>query len=175
MTSDEESGNESQDKGEEIPILENEVLMVEPPQPVLTIPLPQIVNTDESRAQSPVTAPCNHLISALQYLYGASIRMTVTRQLPFLCRNLRRGFHSQCSTLGIDTAESEKMTVLVRYECPHLVYEVCITRWHCPVCTLHGGFPNKVILRQHILWDHPEIVLVRWEARSNDQVGNCPL
>src|ERR1700683_3453206 len=60
----------------------------------------------ESEAVDRPTSPSNDLIAALEVLTLPSLRMQKTGQLPFLLRNLRRGFAGRCHQLGIPTKPS---------------------------------------------------------------------
>ena len=150
-------------------ILDNEVIIIEPPQPRITIPLPQIVPV---ASQMPAPhGPPDILVATLDELCGAPIRMQATKELPFLLRNLRRGFRLRCVAIGIKTTRMKpRMPVIVRYECTEKIYETSMSKWFCPLCELHGAFPNKDMLRCHLQWDHASVILERWEQRANNQV-----
>lgn len=62
------------------------------------------------------------------------------------------------------------MPVVVRYEYSESIFVVQMEKWLCPICELHGTFPNKEMLRCHLQWDHLEIILERWEQRTNNLV-----
>lgn len=154
----------------ERPTPEDEVVIIEPPQPIITIPLPQITPVIP---QPPVVRePPETLVTALEEFSLPAIRMQKTKQLPFLLRNLRRGFRLRCNSINIKTGISRpKMPIVVRYEYADSVFEVQMENWLCPFCELHGTFPNKEMLRCHFQWDHPEVILERWEQRTNNLVS----
>ena len=148
---------------------DDEVIIIEPPQPRITIPLPQITPV-ASHMPAP-HGPPDVLVTALDELCGATIRMQATKQLPFLLRNLRRGFRLRCIDIGIKTTKAKpRMPVVVRYECTGIIYETSVPKWFCPLCELHGDLPNKDMLRCHLQWDHASVILERWEQRANNQV-----
>lgn len=148
--------------------LDSEITIIEPPQPRITIPLPQIAPApDQISAPS---GPPEELVATLDEICGGSIRMQATKQLPFLLRNLRRGFRLRCNAIGIKTTRAKPRTpTLVRFEYTQKIYESRMSRWLCPLCELHGAFPNKDMLRCHLQWDHAEVILERWEQRANNQ------
>ncbi|KAF9450213.1 hypothetical protein P691DRAFT_493426 [Macrolepiota fuliginosa MF-IS2] len=161
--------NNEPTQAERDPLSENEIIIIEPPQPLITISLPQIAPVIP-RPLSPPTGPPDQLVRVLEEICVAPLRMQKTKQLPFLRKNLRRGFRIRCNAIGVKTTRSKpKLPVLVRYEYMDTIYDTHISRWFCPLCELHGAFPNKEMLRYHMHWDHPEVILERWEQRTNNQ------
>lgn len=167
--SEKEPANE-EERTNKSPLPEDVVVITEPPQPVITIPLPQIAPV--VLQPLPTTGePPAALVAALEEFCLPSTQMQKTKQLPFLLRNLRRGFRLRCSSINIKTGRARpKMPVVVRYEYGESIFEVPMEKWLCPICELHGTFPNKEMLRSHFQWDHPEIILERWEQRTNNLV-----
>lgn len=166
---DSESQKKEATKTDQESILDDEVIIIEPPQPRITIPLPQIVPI-ASQIPTPHEPP-DILVATLDELCGTPIRMQATKQLPFLLRNLRRGFRLRCVAIGIKTTRIKpRMPVVIRYECTEKIYETSMSKWFCPLCELHNAFPNKDVLRCHLQWDHASVILERWEQRANNQV-----
>ena len=159
LLTDSEDEKKEATKTDQESILDNEVIIIEPPQPRITIPLPQIVPV---ASQIPVPhEPPEILVATLDELCGAPVRMQATKQLPFLLR---------CVAIGIKTTRVKpRLPVVVRYECTEKIYETSMSKWFCPLCELHGTFPNKDMLRCHLQWDHTSVILERWEQRANNQ------
>jgi hypothetical protein len=119
-------------------------------------------------------------MDALQRLSLSTLRMQHSRPrtLPFLLRNLRRGFKKVCNRLGIPTTSTvpfppNGVKVLLGYSKEERIFTVMMTRsWLCPLCELHGIFETPDMLKKHLQWDHSS-VRVRWEG---DQVSKyrCP-
>jgi hypothetical protein len=136
---------------------------------------PDIASEGEAVERS--ASPSNGLIAALEVLTLSSLRMQQTHQLPFLVRNLRRGFMDRCLLLGIPTkpvvhsAKILDIQLIFRLQSSGAVvgdaeaysdeYKTRMTSWHCPLCDLHGRFTTPVMLQKHVEWDHSEIK-TRW-------------
>lgn len=119
--------------------------------------------------------PSDELISAVENLVLSSIRMQETNQLPFLLRNLRRGFRARCSALGIATRRVPgDISLLVKYKSlstgATAAYETEINDWLCPLCELHGRFDAKEMLASHLLWDHSEVTC-QWAVVNSTVYG----
>ncbi|KXN91808.1 hypothetical protein AN958_11958 [Leucoagaricus sp. SymC.cos] len=148
---------------------DSEIVIIEPPPPRITIPLLQIAPVAPHVPTTP-PRPSEELVKALDETCGGLIRMQATKQLPFLLRNLRRGFHLRCNSIGVKTSRSKpRMPIVTRYEYTEKIFETKMSKWFCPLCELHGAFPNREMLRCHLHWDHPEVILERWERRMNNQ------
>jgi hypothetical protein len=118
-------------------------------------------------------SPSNKLVAALEVLTLPSLRMQKTGQLPFLLRNLRRGFADRCLLLGMPTKASVhsdkplEVHLVFRLQTSGVVvddaggysdeYKTRMTSWNCPLCDLHGAFGTQAMLQRHIEWDHFEI------------------
>lgn len=94
------------------------------------------------------------------------------RQLPFLLRNLRKGFRTLCQTAGVSTKHSfPQGGVNIWYSVGanggHRYKSAMKVGWVCPLCEFHGVFENKYMLGKHLEWDHREVT-VSWQ---NDEVG----
>lgn len=101
-----------------------------------------------------------------------------TPRLPFLLRNLRAGFKSRCTLVGIDPHKKQLPLRPISMSYPHhlgsieeqqktrnSVIEKQVNTWICPLCELHGEFNNRAILDMHLRWDHLE-VKATWDAVS---------
>jgi hypothetical protein len=135
----------------------------------------------EDEAVERPASPSNNLIAALEVLTLTSLRMQKTVQLPFLLRNLRRGFADRCHRLGVRTKpsihlnEPLKVELIFRLQTGEMVfidaedyldeYRTHMNSWNCPLCDLHGAFGTQAMLQKHIEWDHSEIK-TRWTHDS---------
>ncbi|CAA7270267.1 unnamed protein product [Cyclocybe aegerita] len=146
------------------------ILLLDTP-PKITIPLPQIdpapvIVVDEITQPDPP----DQLVAALEMLSLPSIRMQSTRQLPFIRRNLRRGFSKLCRGLEIDVYSNDKevsLTVLYEYA-GGISHEAEVSDWLCPLCELFGSFETKEMLGCHLSWDHAE-VFHEWHKIDEDE------
>jgi hypothetical protein len=141
----------------------------------------------EGEAIERPTSPSNNLIAALEVFVLPSLRMQKTGQLPFLLRNLRRGFADRCLLLGLSTKPTVssdgllEVHLIFRLQTNSLVsedaesfsdeYKTRMTSWNCPLCDLHSGFGTQAMLQKHIEWDHSEIG-TRW---MHDDEVSTPL
>ena len=134
-----------------------------PPSPVLAeLPLPPNLTFDTQKPslQAP-SVPSDELINAVEPLTLSSVRMQKLKLLPFLLRNLRKGFRHRCRVRGIPTEpRAGNIAVAVRYEhtsdSGEHVFETKMEKWLCPLCELHGTFGTKEMLASHLGWDHAE-------------------
>jgi hypothetical protein len=127
----------------------------------------------EDKAVERPASPSSDMVAALGQLMLPSLRMQQTGQLPFLQRNLRRGFANRCFMLGVCTQLAKKdgkpLRILLTFrlqtsgddEAYRDEYQTRMTSWRCPLCDLHGGFAIQGMLLKHIEWDHSE-VKTRW-------------
>lgn len=137
--------------------------------PEITIDLPQLAPEPEPGCPAP-------LVAALAQIALPSIRQHETRCLPFLLRNLRRGFVARCEDLNLDTRAREEKDLRIQVKFQHtnnMQYEVTLRDWGCPVCTLMGKLPNQLLLSKHLTWDHPELY-VEWKQWSDHTVRAKP-
>jgi hypothetical protein len=149
---------------------------------------PESSDNDESSSESdvaekgdaPTEMPSDTLIEALENISLTTIRLAKFHRLPFMLRNLRKGFLSRCKSLGIDPSHrippSKPITVI--YTCvaqtagdrypEQQETRTTMTDWRCPLCELHGVFPAQQILQAHLQRDHPGVGF-RWDMVSNMQ------
>ncbi|KAG1779412.1 hypothetical protein EV702DRAFT_1087975 [Suillus placidus] len=110
------------------------------------------------RDEAPAEIPSDTLIEALENISLTTIRLAKLHRLPFMLRNLRKGFLSRCKSLGLDPSRSipPSKPVTVIYNCVSEQQETQtrMTDWRCPLCDLHGIFPAQQILDAHLQWDH---------------------
>ncbi len=133
------------------------------PAPRITIPLPQV----KAEPEEPIVGefgPSDLLLNAVEAFALSPIRMQATGQLPFLRRNLRRGFLRRCMDLLVPIYRDDKeVTLLVKYDyIDGIVFQTEVHDWICPFCNLLGSFPTREMLNCHLEWDHRE-VFSEWE------------
>lgn len=115
-------------------------------------------------------------ISNVLHAFAAvSISATLKKhkRLPFLCRNVRRGFLYTCRSARIPThPKTRPVTPMdVAYQYPTrqnaIVFQDLPTKWEetlaktedwkCPLCDIHGVFGTVRMLQFHVQSDHPEV------------------
>ncbi|KIK41670.1 hypothetical protein CY34DRAFT_193961 [Suillus luteus UH-Slu-Lm8-n1] len=135
---------------------------------------------------APTEMPSDTLIEALEHISLTTIRLAKFHRLPFMLRNLRKGFLSRCKSLGIDPSRrippSKPITVI--YTCVAQIAEdryseqqetrTTMTDWRCPLCELHGIFPAQQILQVHLQRDHPGVGF-RWDMDNYTLCVQLPL
>jgi hypothetical protein len=136
--------------------------------PVIEIP-------DDSPPASPVltptaAVPLQELTNAIEGLTLSVTCMQELHRLPFLRRNLRRGFLNYCRARGLRTElDCEVPSVAVVFKLadselpPH---EASVTSYECPLCQLHFPFQTKQMLETHLDRDHVE-VRTSWQEIRN--------
>ena len=152
-----------------------------PSPPRVASPPARVPFTGTTAASQPehTSAPSEELMLALEKLTLSSLRMQKTGQLPFLLRNLRRGFQNRCRLLGVPTGKISEEVVsvsvlykyVVRSTRQEHVYTARMTAWLCPLCELHGQFETKRMLEKHLDWDHHQVA-VTWR-RDTSEVSPC--
>jgi len=133
------------------------------------------------------------LMVALDALSLSTARLKEYKKLPFLMRNLRKGFLHRCQLVDIPTAPrappKAPVSVLYRYDASndsrsigfedeeiqnepdYEEREGRMLEWDCPLCQLHGHFDTREMLEFHLKRDHREVE-VNWtgvEGRNGDQ------
>ncbi|KDR68380.1 hypothetical protein GALMADRAFT_161032 [Galerina marginata CBS 339.88] len=148
-----------------------EIVLLDSP-PRITAPLPNIRPAVE---EPPVdrTEPSDELIAAVEALTLSAIRMQKTSCLPFLLRNLRKGFLKRCSRLLVPIYPiDQEIELHVHYESAGgAVYQTEVSDWQCPLCDLLGILPTREMLDCHLRWDHPE-VYCEWHE-MDDHESDC--
>lgn len=124
------------------------------------------------------------LAQALDALTLAPSRLQQFKRLPFLLRNVRRGFGRRCKRAGIATQPKDTpaapVGVVYRYdwdaaggadgefdtESEHTFEEWKggMAEWTCPLCQLHGHFATREMLEFHLRRDHSE-TRPKWTKR----------
>ncbi|KAG6379735.1 hypothetical protein JVT61DRAFT_10269 [Boletus reticuloceps] len=123
------------------------------------------------------TEPSQTLLDRLERLSLGPARLYRMRRLPFLRRNLQKGFQLRCRMVGVDTKPHllPRTSVSVIYNClleddapSHsrgsrtTTAKSSMKDWLCPLCDLHKKFDNPGMLDKHLAWDHSS-VKVLWD------------
>lgn len=131
----------------------------------------------------------SELKAALKALTLSGIRLKEYKRLPFLCRNVRRGFKIRCRKASVRTQPKEeppaRVKVLYRYSFDGEngsdasssssdleMYEDKMggmSRWLCPLCQVYGVFDTREMLDFHLSRDH-DTVKVSWTQPIVDDV-----
>ncbi|RDX54799.1 hypothetical protein OH76DRAFT_999861 [Lentinus brumalis] len=121
------------------------------------------------------------LYRALDALTLSEARMQKRKRLPFLLKNLWKGFTYQCQRHGVRTsppnAPRGAVKVVFKYYLEandsgassdsssdareYQTYVGSMADWRCPMCELHKPFPTREMLIFHLSRDHSE-VKVSW-------------
>ncbi|PCH44737.1 hypothetical protein WOLCODRAFT_165362 [Wolfiporia cocos MD-104 SS10] len=132
------------------------------------------------------------LMNALERLTLPTERMREYGRLPFLPRNVRRGFLRRCRQYGIETAPSAPpaapVHVLYRYDVDARDNDTVTSgdavsddehsyeeregynetlEWTCPLCRLHKTFDTREMLAFHLSRSHDEFKVI-WEPIEVD-------
>ncbi|KAF9486280.1 hypothetical protein BDN70DRAFT_870376 [Pholiota conissans] len=116
------------------------------------------------------TEPPSDLIAAVEALTLSATRMQQTKQLPFLVRNLRRGFLKRCRKLQVPIfTDGRKVSLDLVYDyIAGVSYQTQINAWCCPLCDLLGVVKTQEMLECHLRWDHKE-VFCEWQKNSETE------
>ncbi|KAJ6499378.1 hypothetical protein C8R45DRAFT_114227 [Mycena sanguinolenta] len=94
-------------------------------------------------------------------------------RLPFLKRNVRRGFLQYCDARGLPTRSQEPFpptTVVFKLANSELSpHEASIACYECPLCQLHLPFQTKELLSKHLELDHGEVGIT-WDEMEEQNV-----
>ncbi len=112
--------------------------------------------------------PPSTLVTTIERLSFASLRMHATRRLPFLLRDLRRRFYARCEQLGVPVYTDKRTPRLkILYTGAGAEDSEYVARvdgsWVCPLCNLLGALRTREMLDCHLRWDHAE-VFCEWQA-----------
>lgn len=114
-----------------------------------------------SAQELPSCAPPDQMLAAIESLTLSVARMQKTRRLPFLKRNLRRGFRNYCCARGVRTQtkfpSSSIIVVFTLGDSDLPPHEASISCHECPLCDLHFPFQTKEMLKMHLEIDHCEV------------------
>ncbi|KAL0958117.1 hypothetical protein HGRIS_000286 [Hohenbuehelia grisea] len=150
ITSDSEHGDDDD--------ASSDVEIISPP----LSPAPSMADIDFTRSCGDDLKEALQAIMIENHIQAAGV-------LPFLRRNLRRGFLKRCASTGLeipDTDVPDNVSVTMIYKTAsnsgRSELKIRTRGWFCPVCALHGQFKTREILSQHLEWDHPT-VSIRWE------------
>ncbi|KAI0698063.1 hypothetical protein C8T65DRAFT_661246 [Cerioporus squamosus] len=136
---------------------------------------PALVSDDEDViVLSDSDSDVDELLAALDALTLADARMQKRKRLPFLLRNLRKGFMYQCQRHGIRVAPPNAprgaVKVVFKYYLEtkdsgassdsssdareYQTYVGSMADWRCPMCELHKPFATREMLIFHLSRDH---------------------
>ncbi|KAJ7783054.1 hypothetical protein B0H16DRAFT_1495176 [Mycena metata] len=127
-----------------------------------------------SPASTPrLSRPTEDLIAAMEGLNLGVACLQELRRLPFLRRNLRRGFLNYCRVRGVPIeVANESPSIAVDFKMNDSAYEASTSCYECPLCHLHFPFRTQEMLSTHLNLDHGE---ENWRlqlllTRTNDNV-----
>jgi hypothetical protein len=128
----------------------------------------EIESDEETDVGINYSGPSVDILAAIRQLSYHTLRLQLTHRLPFLRRNLKKGFLGRCAMNGVRTRSKGKTNdeVVFVYRLspngndPPDEYEARMRGWLCPLCELHGHFPGREMLEKHLQWDHKEVGLV---------------
>ncbi|KAJ7497218.1 hypothetical protein FB451DRAFT_220916 [Mycena latifolia] len=132
---------------------------------------PVIELLDDTPPASPVqtprlSAPPEDIIAAIESLSLSVACMQESRRLPFLRRNLQRGFLKYCRARRVPTesdGQAPSIAVIFKLADSELPpHEASMSCYECPLCRLHSPFRTKAMLEIHLDRDHRE-VRTNWE------------
>ncbi|KAG6829754.1 hypothetical protein H0H92_003630 [Tricholoma furcatifolium] len=105
------------------------------------------------RAPTPLPVDLE-MMKAINALSLSSVRMQQTKQLPFLRRNLLRGFTGRCRQLGLRTKPipGELVRLRVRYDYGSETFRVRLRDWACPLSWDHETVPTQWVRLQSGPW-----------------------
>ncbi|KAJ6593825.1 hypothetical protein B0H19DRAFT_1246570 [Mycena capillaripes] len=114
-----------------------------------------------SPALMPRLSPPEEIIAALESLALSAACMQELHGLPFLKRNVRRGFLNYCRARGIPTELDDQIpsiSVVFKLAGSELSpHEASISCYECPLCHLHLPFQTKGMLQMHLDLDHDKV------------------
>jgi hypothetical protein len=128
-----------------------------------------------SPSQTPrLLTPPEEIIAAIEGLALSAACMQELHRLPFLKRNVRRGFLNYCRARGVPI-ESENtcpsITVVFKLMDSELPpYEASISCYECPLCQLHLPFQTREMFQTHLDLAHAE-VMTAWDE-IDDKVSS---
>lgn len=154
------------------PFQDNDALLDVPADEYLTD-----ISENEEEEVLEHAEPSQTLLDALERLSLSVVQLHKMRRLPFLRRNLRRGFQLHCRMVGIDTDPHPlpRQSIPIVYTFPLVdgassesggirttTAKSSMKDWLCPLCDLHKKFDNPGVLDKHLAQDHSS-VKVLWD------------
>ncbi|KAJ7045436.1 hypothetical protein C8F04DRAFT_1227643 [Mycena alexandri] len=123
-----------------------------------------------SPASTPrLSRPTEDLIAAMEDLTLSMTCLQELRRLPFLRRNLRRGFLNYCRVRGVPIEiGNESPSIAVDFKMNDSAFEASTSCYECPLCHLHFPFQTQEMLSTHLNLDHDE-VQATWERLDEDE------
>ncbi|KAL1748792.1 hypothetical protein HDZ31DRAFT_28888 [Schizophyllum fasciatum] len=125
-----------------------------------------------------IAAPTDRLLDAMGKLALGTPRLSPNRKLPFLRRNVRRGFLLACRRrrvpcLDAELANAPEYDVIYEYQIKTGVEYQARRRvkgYECPLCDLQANFASRPTCEAHLRWDHPEVKVTITENGSRRKV-----
>ncbi|KAF7361983.1 SMC hinge domain-containing protein [Mycena venus] len=119
-----------------------------------------------------------NIVTAIEGLTLSLACMDKLRRLPFLKRNVRRGFLNYCHARGVSTRQTEdyvpSITVAFRLAASDLdPHKASISCHECPLCQLHLPFQTREMLEIHLDLDHDEVKTI-WD-KIDEQIWGLVL
>ncbi|KAJ6475292.1 hypothetical protein C8R47DRAFT_1142940 [Mycena vitilis] len=126
---------------------------------------PVIELLDDTPPPSPVQTPhflkpSEEIITAIEDVALLTECLQELQRLPFLKRNVRRGFFNHCRARGIPTDSDDRpisISVVFKLANTELSHEASVSCFECPLCRLHRPFQTKDMLQTHLDSDHDEV------------------
>jgi hypothetical protein len=121
---------------------------------------------DEGELEIVHQEPSEMLLEALEAIALPALQMQKAGRLPFLPRQLRRGFEHRCRLAGVpidgDKGKSVYLNVIYKFKAKNEngtihEYQAQTDAWLCPLCALHGFLKSRQMLVKHLEWDHSEV------------------
>ncbi|KAJ7188349.1 hypothetical protein C8R46DRAFT_1054518 [Mycena filopes] len=101
--------------------------------------------------------PTEEIIGAIEDLTLSLTCLQDLHRLPFLKRNLRRGFQIYCAARGVPIeTENNCQSIAVVFKIEEATHEASISCYECPLCQIHFPFQTKEMLETHLDLDHSE-------------------
>ncbi|KAJ7072398.1 hypothetical protein C8F01DRAFT_1103861, partial [Mycena amicta] len=187
LSSDEEESSEPESSEEEEEETEDEAQSAaaqsdaeedadeEPGQLPLPARPPVIEILDDTPPASPIKAPQNltppsKILAAIELSVLPLVYVQDLKRLPFLRRNLRRGFLRYCHKQKIPTQRPPppfpRVSVVLRLADSDQSYETTISSFECPLCRLYRPFETKEMLQVHLDKGHSDVEIC-WKVDAD--------
>ncbi|KAF7321341.1 SMC hinge domain-containing protein [Mycena kentingensis (nom. inval.)] len=126
------------------------------PQPIL----PQVIEIRETPPPSPI--PALNILDAVATEVEPLIVTEYAGRIPFLLRNLRRGFKIYCRKRGLPikakSLSQPRLDLTFRVaDSNEQPFIKTASAYQCPFCVLHSPFPTREMLQVHLEEGHTDI------------------